>query len=355
MKGCWNDSTALRWSVASVFLIGVLTGQALAAGTFKGRVTVPSVEFDPSTGFVVAASEKLDLYRVPIEDDGSYVIENVVAGTYTLSALVGGLTAPDVKGVVLADGQTVEQNFAMQTATPFCVFKSATPIPLDQDIDSPAFANAEEIRIGEGKHVGVGPVNRWGPLGGPQLVSGRFKVKYSDQAIHLAGDITFKNPLVNNKQDNELWNGNALEFDIQNDPYDPTRTGKDPNHNWQIVVGLGRQADWWEHNVYNMRPRIGGREVRIDNFIRRVPKENGEKLRLDVPWAILLQGDETGDPIPPPADNSLGALDIVLDVSDPEANPSEAVRLFQIQWSGFGNSHWNASSLVPVRFCTPPQ
>jgi hypothetical protein len=52
-----------------------------------------------------------------------------------------------------------------------------------------------------------------------------------------------------------------------------------------------------------------------------------------------------------PEDNSLGAMDLVLDVVDPDADRAEAVRKYQIQWSGFGNSHWNASSLVPVKFC----
>jgi hypothetical protein len=341
------SATALRGPVACALLIGVLTAQALAAGTIKGKVMVPSTDFDPSAGFVVATNEaNTNLYRVAIDADGSYMIENVNPGKYTISVIRGGLSAPDVKGVDVKDGQTVEQNFAMVAATPFCVLKSATPIPLDQDIDSAAFADAQEIRIGEGKTLGVGPVEDWFKDGGPGLVSGRFKVKYSDQAIHLAADVTFAKPLVNPHADDALWTGNALEFDIQNDPYDVTREGKEAEHNWQVVVGLGAAADWWEHNSIQGRPKDP-----VSKYLMRVPRDNGEKFRLDVPWALLTMGAD-GDAIKAPADDSLGALDIVLDVADPAAPDA---RKYQIQWSGMGNSHWNASSMVPVKFCTKPQ
>jgi hypothetical protein len=332
-------------------LLCALVGQAMAAGTIKGKVNVPSTDFDPSGGFVVAASEKLDIYRVAIDADGSYMIDNVAPGKYTISAIRGGLTAPDAVGVEVKDGQTVEQNFSMTVPPPFCILKSDTPISLDKDIDSDAFADADEIRVGDAKTVGVsdnGDLSEWAKLGGPKLVSGRFKVKYSAQAIHLAADVTFQAPLVNPHSDDSLWTGNALEFDIQNDPYDVTREDKNKQHNWQFVVGLGQSADWWEHNVYNMRPRINGQTERIDSHIKRVQRANGEKFRLDIPWAIMLTDDENGKGIEPPKDNAVGAMDLVLDVANPE-DPSQ--RRFQVEWSGLGNSHWNASSLVPVQFC----
>jgi hypothetical protein len=331
-------------------LVFVLAGQAFAAGMIQGKVATPSADYPTEGGFVVAANEaNTALYRVAIDADGAYLIEGVEPGKYTISAIRGGLTAPDAKGVEVKDGATVTQDFAMVTRPPFTVLKSATPIPLNKHIDSDAFADADEIQIGAGKDVGVGPVEEWFKDGGPKLVSGRFRVKYSTQAIHLAAAVTFEKPLVNPHADGNLWTGNALEFDIQNDPYDPTRTDKNKDHNWQVVVGLGAVADWWEHNVYNMRPRIAGKEVKIDSYIERIPNDKGEQFRLDIPWAILLTQDENGKPIDPPADDSLGAMDIVLDV----ANPTDPdTRKYQIQWSGLGNSHWNASSLVPVRFAT---
>jgi Carboxypeptidase regulatory-like domain len=345
-------STALRGAVGSAVLVCALVGQALAAGgTIKGKVMVPSTDFDPSSGFVVAVSDKLDIFRVAIDADGSYMIDNVVPGKYTVSAIRGGLTAPDATGVDVKDGQTVEQNFAMTVPKPYCVLKSASAIPLGKDIDSDAFADADEIHVGDAKTVGVsdnGDLSEWGKLGGPKLVSGRFRIKYSDQAIHLAADVTFQMPLVNPNMDDHLWQGNALEFDIQDDPYDVTRSDKNKSHNWQVVVGLGSTADWWEHNVYNMRPRINGQTEQIDSHIKRTPRKDGEKFRLDIPWGILLTEDENGKAISPPKDNAVGAMDLVLDVANP-ADPTQ--RRFQVEWSGLGNSHWNASSLNPVQFC----
>jgi len=361
VKGSLFAATTRRWSVASALLVFALTGQAMAA-KISGTVKVPEGRATAGS-FVIATSDKFAVYRVEVAEDGTFAIDNAAPGTYTLSVIGPGMNAPDVKDVQVAEGKDVTQNFELKTAEPFCIVKSPNPIPLDQDIDSAAFADAPEILINGGKNVGVG-LNADDPLawandGGLNIVNGRFKVKYSTAGLHIAADVNFKTPLVNNQVNDNLWNGNALEFDFQNDPYDPERTDKNKEHNWQVAVGLGPNADWWEHNVYNMRPRIAGQEVSIGKYITRVPKEvkdgvGGEKFRLDLPWGIFLQNDESGPAISMPEDNALGAMDIVLDASDPTAERSEAVRKYQVQWSGFGNSHWNASSNVPVKFCPQP-
>jgi hypothetical protein len=356
VKGSLFVPTAVRWSLGTALLSLALASSSFAA-TITGTVKVPADRSAEGT-FVVATSDKFDLYRVAVAEDGTFAIENAVAGTYTLSVLGGGMTAADVKNVVVAENAEIKQDFELKAAEPFCIVKAAAPIPLSEDIDSAAFADAPEIQISAGKNLGVGPVEEWAADGGPNLVSGRFRVKYSEVGLHIAADVNFKTPLVNIQTDGNLWNGNALEFDFQNDPYDPTRTGKDAMHNWQVVVGLGETADWWEHNSYNARPSIGGAEKQITTYIARHPKEikdgvGGEKFRLDVPWAILREGPD-GQPISMPEDNALGAMDIVLDAADPNTDRAEAVRKYQVQWSGFGGSHWNASQMVPVKFCPQP-
>jgi hypothetical protein len=360
VKGSLLVPAAARWSVGTALLSLALAGPSLAA-TISGTVKVPegrSVEGSK----VVAASAKNDLYRVDVAEDGSYSIDDAVAGTYTISLVGLGVSAPDAKEVVVAEGGTVTQNFDAKDREPFCIVKAAAPIPLSEDIDSAAFADAPEIRIGEGKHLGVAlgdSYPEWGPQGGPNIVSGRFKVKYSTVGLHVAADVTFKSPLANIQTDGNLWNGNALEFDFTNVPYDQARTGKDGQTDWQVVVGLGQTADWWEHNSYNARPKIAGKETAITTYIARHPKEltadgvGGEKFRLDLPWGIFNKGAD-GAAITMPEDNALGAMDIVVDASDPDADRSEAVRKYQIQWSGLGNSHWQANQLVPVKFCPQP-
>jgi hypothetical protein len=356
VKRSWNSSSAFRSLIGSLLLIGALTAQALAAATIKGKVMVPNTAYDVSQGFVVATNEKMEIYRVAVDADGSYLIENVNPGTYTISALLGGLTVPDVKGVAVKDGDTIEQNFAMTVAEPFCILKAAAPIPLDKDIDSDAFADADEIRIDQAKNVGVGPVEEWGALGGPDFVSGRFKVKYSDQAIHLAGEVKFKNPLVNVNTGVNSWIGNAIEFDLQDDPFDVTRENirDTKEHNWHLIVGLGAKSDWWEHNVVMGVPRIDGKETQVDQFIKRTPTASGEKLRLDMPWKIFVKTDASGQAISPPKDDALGAANILIDAADPAVTEPEdySGRKYQIQWSGFGTAHWNGSQMIPVRFCT---
>jgi len=356
VKGLWT-STA-RWSVGSAFLVAALAGQALAAGgTIKGKITFPSGPVDGS--IVSATNEKFQVYRADVGDDGTYTLENVEPGTYTVSAIVPGNSAPDITNASVKDGQTLSQDFTVKAAEPFCIVKSNAVISLDSDIDSPDFADAQQIDINSGRNVAVPTAldspDQWG---GPGNVSGRFKIKYSSQAIHIAGEVTFKTPRVNNQVDDNLWNGNALEIDIQNDPYDATRTGKDTAHDWQVAVGLGAASDWWEHNTVQARPQINGKEEAITNHIKRVQDPNDkskEKVRIDIPWAILLQGDKTGQPISPPADDALGAFDIALDAADwTQADLSSAVRVFQLSWSGKSNGHWNASSMVPVKFCSKP-
>jgi len=353
VKGFLLLPRAARWAAGSAFLVLALAGHALAAGTISGKVTAPSGK-TLENAKVAATSAKFDVYRADVGDDGTYMIEDAVAGTYTLSVIASGLSVPDVKDVVLKDGQTLTQDFKAEEAKPFCVVKSPRAIRLDEDIDSDAFKDAPEILVNSGKNLGVGPPEEFGKDGGAALVSGRFKLKYSDSGLHMAADVTFKTPLVNNQKDDNLWNGNALEFDLQNDPYTVDRTDKDADHDWQVVVGLGTVADWWLHGSVNARPKIDGKETKIDTYIQRQQNDHGEKFRLDMPWKIFLAGGPDGKGISMPADNALGAVEVVLDVVDPNAARSEAVRKYQIQWSGFGNSHWNASSLVPVQFCPQP-
>jgi hypothetical protein len=232
--------------------------------------------------------------------------------------------------------------------------KSPTRIPLTDDINSASFADAPDIVLNSAKNLGVGETAEWSRLGGPNVVSGRFKLKYSDYGFHLAGDLTFKTPLVNNQDAQNAWNGNALEFAYHNLPYDPTLSGADTQNHWKLQVGLGEQENWWEDSASKMDPT----EKIAQNMVRK-QKElkdgvGGETFRLDIPWSIFHKGDANGEALTVPEDNALAALDIILGAADPEAERSEATRKFQLQWTGFGDSHWNSNHLMPVKFCPQP-
>jgi len=358
VKGSSLRPIAAKWQIGCVLLLFSVAGQALAAAKLSGTVTA-AANGSLEGATVVATSDTFKIARADVGSDGTYSAD-LDPGTYTIAVVAKDQTVAPVKSLVVKDGDTVKQDFTLKTATPFPIVKAAKPIPLTDGIDSASFQDAPEIDINSGKQLSVVSgvtVNDWG---GPSTVSGRFKVKYSDQAIHLAGDVTFKAPRVNNMTNDSLWNGNALEIDIQNDPYAADRTAPDADHNWQLVVGLGSTPDWWLHDSINARPALNGKDEPISahSMITDKTTKDGELVRIDIPWAILL--DSSGNGIKAPDDNAMGAMDIAIDSVDPNATDrSTAARAYQIQWSGFGNTHWNPSSLVPIQFvpqapATPP-
>jgi hypothetical protein len=335
-----------------VLLVLSLAGQALAQGSITGTVKFPGDFLEGS--LVAATSANFDVYRTEVADDGTFAIEDAVAGTYTVAVIAPGHTAPDIKDVVVKDGESVTRDFTLTVMEPFCVVKSPNRIPLTDDINSAAFSDVPDILLNSGKNLGIGDWADWTRLGGPNAVSGRFRLKYSDYGFHLAGDVTFKTPLVNNQNAQNAWNGNALEFAFSNLPFDLERAGANTENHWKLQVGLGQQENWWEDSASKIDP-----PEPLSQNMRRQHKEivngvGGELFRLDIPWSIFHVGDASGPPLTVPEDNSLAALDIILGAADPEAERTEATRKWQLQWSGFGNSHWQSNRLVPVKFCPQP-
>jgi len=222
--------------------------------------------------------------------------------------------------------------------------KSPDPIPLTDGIDSASFQDASEIDLNSGENVAVGDRTMWG---GPNTVSGRFKVKYSSLGIHIAADVTYLTPLVNNMTGGNIWNGNAIELDIQTDPYDPTRRTYDRDHNWQFGLSLGANTDWWLWGAIQKHPSINGNDEPVTShvMIQEKTPDTGQTFRVDIPWAILR--DSTGKAISPPADNDLGALDLALDAAGGSGSRTDG---FQLTWSGLANSWTNPTNLVQVQF-----
>src|SRR5207244_662758 len=155
--------------------------------------------------------------------------------------------------------------------------------------------------VDSGTNVSVGDLLAWGMQGGPNVVSGQFRVKYSSYGFHIAGDVTFKTPLLNNFTGADTWQGNCLEFSFLNAPYDPNLTDVGPTNRWKLDVSLGAQTEWWEGINYMGYPKDS-----ITPNIRRNPKDatkgpGGELIRLDIPWTVFAQGtDQGGDVNGPP-------------------------------------------------------
>lgn len=371
MKGSCLRPIAAHWQIGSALLVLALAGHAWGAATptISGKVTaaLPSgAAIDADAGaYVVATSDKNKVFETPVGSDGTYSISPVDNGTYRVVAIAHGQGAAQMSNVVISDANpTATLNFALKAATPLPIVKAASPIPLTDGIDSASFQDAPEIDLTNGENVAV-PTPTVDPTTvsgahwtGPNDVSGRFKVKYSSLGIHIAGDVTYKTPRVNDQTMGSIWNANALEFDFQNDPYDFTRTAYDNDHNWQFGFSLGSSPDWWLWGGVQAHPAINGKDEAVTShaMVQDKTPNTGETFRVDIPWAILL--DSSGKAISEPADNAFGALDIALDAADPSqpagtsSASSPVTRTVQLTLSGYSGTYTNPSQDVPVQFVT---
>ena len=147
------------------------------------------------------------------------------------------------------------------------------------------------------------------------------------------------------------WEGNAIELDFQNDPYDPARADYDEDHNWQLIVGLGETPTWYLYGAVKAEPAINGKAEPISNhlLIKDRPNKDGQLVRIDFPWALFLKDDET--PIGPPQDNNLGAAELAVDQSSPESTRDEPKSLYQLTWSGLDSANDQPHAMKPIQFC----
>jgi len=317
-------------------------------------VTIPAgYSLDEATVTVNDANNHL--YRVPVDATGAYKLDGVAAGTYTLTVQAKGSELPPIQNLTLTDGQKLTKDLTLTAAKPFCIVKSPNPIPLTDDINSASFADAPDIHVDSAANL-VEPVlnlpvlNTWG---GPATAGGRFRVKYSSLGIHLAADLTLKVPGINLATPDHNWQGNSIELDFQNDPYDPARDSYDTDHNWQLIVGLGATPTWYLYGGLSAEPMINGKVEPISNhlLIKDRPNKDGQLVRIDLPWAIYLKGDGT-TPITPPQDGDLGAAELAIDVNNPEST-KDATKdpLYQLTWSGLDTGFGHGNTLKPIQFC----
>jgi hypothetical protein len=358
VKGSYLRPVARHWSIGGTLLLFAMAGQALANGTVSGTLKVASGSKGTLDGAVVAATSVANrIARATTDDTGKYSLD-LAAGTYTVAVVGRGLETQEVDNFVVKDGDKIAKDFTLADAKPFCILKAAAPIPLTDDINSDSFKDAPDINVNSGLNVcenDKGDVTEWT---GPATIGGRFRVKYSADGIHLAADLTFAKPNVDFGEPSTQYEGNAIEFDLQNDPQDPTRTSYDTDHNWQLIVGLGPTPDWWFYGGLSAPPMLNGAAAKIKDYllVKDRPNFDGNLVRLNLPWSFFLKGDQA-TPMTAPKDGDLGAMDLVLDNSAPDAtkDTADANRQFQIAWSGICEGYHDPSVLRPIQFCPKAQ
>lgn len=355
MNGLSFRPNPARWSAGGGLLLLVLAGPAIASpATVSGKVKVPDgYSLDEATVTLNDAANHL--YRVKVEDTGAYKLDGVSSGTYTLTAQAKGSELTPIPNLVLKDGDAVTKDLTLTAAKPFCIVKAAAPIPLTDDINSPSFADAPDIHVDTAANL-VEPVlnlaglNTWG---GPATAGGRFRLKYSTAGIHLAADLNWKVSGINLATPDHNWQGNSIELDFQNDPYDPARDGYEDDHNWQLIIGLGQTPTWYLYGAVKAEPSINGKSEPVSKhiLIQDKPNKDGQLVRIDIPWAIYLKGDGT-TPITPPQDGDLGAAELAIDVNNPASTRDATLDpLYQLTWSGLDTGYGHGNSLKPIQFC----
>jgi hypothetical protein len=332
-----------------------MASPAFAAGTISGKLTGPATR--PIEGARINATDaQFRNFRAVAKADGTYSLPDLEAGTYTVVVVGIGMDPVVTRDVVVQDGQTVTVNATLQEAAPLTIVKAARPIPLTDDYNSASFADAPEILVNQSWQntpdlPGTGTLTNWKP----EEVSAKFRIKYSDAAIHVAGDLNMKALGINNWPDmggREIWDGNHIDFFFQNDPYTPTRAEYQLDHNWQLATRLTDTPAFKLFQLGVPPEHQDPPEEDATKLVLRKPKadKTGELVRIDYPWTIFRQNGSSKQPIPVPAANAMAALDIAFGAADPDQSPEEAGIKTRLSWSGFFEGWRDPRLLRPVQF-----
>jgi hypothetical protein len=317
---------------------------ALAHTAFEGHVRNSSGE--PIEGaWVYAYDSGSNIIYGLSEEDGSYDLTVLPGPGWTLTALAPGYQPGTAAGYTAReDTHNPGPDIRLESAPPLTVVQAAAPIALTAGIDSPEFAGAPTIRIDQPYNVVLG-LDRPNAWRGPQVVSGRFRVKWDETALYYAGEVTWEKPRLNSHTDGRVWSGTALEFFIQLAPLDRGRTEYDPDRNWHLVVSAGSTPAWWLFGNVQARPeaQVGPQLLATDR-----PSGDGIFFRLNVPWAMLKKS--TGEGTAAPAPEAPGALGIAIDAADPDSDPADTARKFQLVWPMSDTLDFDPSYLQPVLF-----
>jgi len=349
VKGTILHPIRYGWIIGCALLTLAVCGPA-GAQNITGKVTVP--QGGSLTGIRVVACDPTTnrIFQGTVDASGNFTIANATAGTYTVTVFGPGFATQTFQKVQVTAGQNVTQNVTLVAATPVCIVKAAAPIPLTDDINSASFADAPDLLINTGCNIVEGLANI-ANFNGPATLSGRFRMKYSTQALHLAADILLPQPNVNFGSDTQLFNGNSLEILFQNDPFNATRTQFDPMHNFRVVVALTNPPRWRFGNQLEQTPQVNNAVANIADYVlvKDRPDGKGNLVRVNVPWGFFVTGGSSPAPIAAPKDNDIAAMDIRINTTVPGATASTAGRQFQLALSGMVGTV--PTALIPVQFC----
>lgn len=154
--------------------------------------------------------------------------------------------------------------------------------------------------------------------GGPTDLSGTIYLMWDEQYLYLAAEVADKNPLMNKRINQDVWNGDAIEMVLGLDQGDPKRNvfGKG-DYQFGFSTGDGKTTKPQIWNWQRNRSPRGG-----EISVKKVAKPNGYALEAKVPLDFFLNGFK-------PAVGRKIDFDIALDDADLSGQREK-----QLIWNG---------------------
>ncbi|MBI5078579.1 hypothetical protein HZB08_00965 [Candidatus Saganbacteria bacterium] len=189
--------------------------------------------------------------------------------------------------------------------------KISREIKIDGDLN--AFRSAVPIVMEDSSFYKEGL--NWG---GPADLSGKIYLMWDEKNLYLAAQVRDKNPLVNKKEKQDIWSGDAIEIVLSTNPGASPQRDAFERGDYQIGFSTGdgkenKPAVWnWQR-----RRTPAGSEI----FVKKSGKSSGYILEAKSPWAFL------GNFVPS-AGTKIG-FDVAIDDAD-----ATGERERQFVWNG---------------------
>jgi len=154
---------------------------------------------------------------------------------------------------------------------------------------------------------------------GPADLSGNVYFMYDKDNLYMAAEITDSLPLVNKRERQDIWNGDAIEMVMSADPgADPKRESFD-SADYQIGFGTGDGKNV-KPSIYNWQRRRSptGSEI----VVKKTAKPLGYIIEAKIPWSFFINGFA-------PSSGTKVGFDIALDDAD-----ATGERERQFIWNG---------------------
>jgi beta-mannanase len=118
--------------------------------------------------------------------------------------------------------------------------------------------------------------------GGPEDLSGDAYLMWNETNLYLAADISDKIPLVNKKQKQNIWNGDAIEIVLSVDPKADPKRASFSRGDYQIGFGTGDGKSNMP-SIWNWQRRRSpqGSEIAVSK------KGEGYVLEAKIPWEFF--------------------------------------------------------------------